>query len=450
MTDQPLGQTPGPSAERARLCEELANAIGAGIAAIGSNPPLGSEQSLVWRKTGATRWLGEWQSQSTIAPALEKIAWKKLAAPLGAALSIAFPELRGPLGTSVSGWMQWNTEHFLRRIVAQIWEQSAGGDIDLPAESLRVCRVLEERKVCFEFIAPLINLQPNAEIGTIELAENLELRRLSEAEVTHVFGGPIFKMVYRAPRGISEWAFVGQFEEPITSGETESNFQSIVEPRLRSSILALRVNADGPVGYSDVHIRSKSWSPYVFAEINQSKGNEYIPRGTYTLDAGSVAQLRRLATWLGDEVDSTLLSACSRLSAAAVRIDPRDRLIDATIGLESVLLAPVTNETYRGELRYRFALNYSVHEPIGAERKKAFALARAIYDLRSQIAHGGAVDPDRVKLGTQFVTLRDAANRACEMLRRLLNRYLPLGREVPIRKSEYWESLLLAPESNPA
>jgi hypothetical protein len=127
----------------------------------------------------------------------------------------------------------------------------------------------------------------------------------------------------------------------------------------------------------------------------------------------------------------------STISDAENRIRPEDQLIDAVIGLEAILLASVEDRT---ELKFRFALNYSTLASNPTERLNYFRTAKHLYDLRSKIAHGMKFTTSNVKIGNNRFTLGAAATKACEVLREVILRFLPLMSKKPYSQHSYWEN----------
>jgi hypothetical protein len=100
--------------------------------------------------------------------------------------------------------------------------------------------------------------------------------------------------------------------------------------------------------------------------------------------------------------------ATDRFVAIPQRARAEDRLIDATIGLESLLLQGV-----RDELRYQFALRGALL--LGEtrdERTGWFGSLREIYDSRSKVVHGAPAKRRRVD--------QEVAKAAVDALRRAL------------------------------
>jgi hypothetical protein len=77
-----------------------------------------------------------------------------------------------------------------------------------------------------------------------------------------------------------------------------------------------------------------------------------------------------------------------RFISAAVEESPYDAVIDYVISME-MLLAPALGDKYRGEVRFRFALNgarYLGTTP--GERRLLFGQFKTLYDTRSSLVHG--------------------------------------------------------------
>src|SRR5262249_15860472 len=137
--------------------------------------------------------------------------------------------------------------------------------------------------------------------------------------------------------------------------------------------------------------------------------------------------------------------ACSRLGDAETRLQPRDAIMDAVIGLEAILLAQAGKEQYRGEMRYRFSLNYSILFQSPDDRPPHLYAARSLYGLRSTIAPGGQVK-EPVAVGPDRLTLHQAAEFACGILRASIKRFLPGGKSPEYLGPDYWEDAYFGEE----
>lgn len=86
-----------------------------------------------------------------------------------------------------------------------------------------------------------------------------------------------------------------------------------------------------------------------------------------------------------------LLLALNRINWFIAKDNFEDRVIDLTIGLESLIPG-------KDELRYRFALYLAfITEANPENRTSVFRLFRALYDTRSRIVHGGEMTKDDQK-----------------------------------------------------
>jgi len=162
-----------------------------------------------------------------------------------------------------------------------------------------------------------------------------------------------------------------------------------------------------------------------------------VPRGRYYLSDEEVEPFRQHAELVSRRLHPSLEVACSRLSLAQIRMEPRDRIIDAVIGLEAILLAGRGEEAYRGEMRFRFALNYAMLYETPDERYTQFGVAKSLYDLRSTIAHGGQVEEWRIS--GERLSLVQAADRACNMLQSTIKDFLEGGERPAYLETDYWE-----------
>jgi hypothetical protein len=113
---------------------------------------------------------------------------------------------------------------------------------------------------------------------------------------------------------------------------------------------------------------------------------------------------------------------------------------DATkIGMEAILLAGLREEGRRGELKYRFSMNYSTLFKTSQERWHAYKIAKDLYDLRSTIAHGGEISNSNNRVGEEKLNLHETAKRAKNVLRFLIQHFLPQSKSHPYKNPKFWE-----------
>jgi hypothetical protein len=159
----------------------------------------------------------------------------------------------------------------------------------------------------------------------------------------------------------------------------------------------------------------------------------------YTLKVEEFGPLAEHAKLIFGGLEPSMEMACSRLADAETRTRPQDRLVDAVIGMEALLLAGLGKEDRKGELKFRFSLHYATLFGTPEERHRAFRVAKHLYDLRSVVAHGSSLGEGVFPIGDEKLKLPEAAKRASETLRHLVRHFLPSVKQVPYKKHEFWE-----------
>src|SRR5262249_27303196 len=239
--------------------------------------------------------------------------------------------------------------------------------------------------------------------------------------------------------GLHEYAIEGEDEEPKVFGDTPADDQARVRvrERLDKAVLALRTFKEGRVGYDYVRFRSVRFCPLPLPSFGF--GDLHVPVGQYPIANDEAEPLCQHAAMIFACPEPGMEMACSRLADAQIRMRPHDRLVDAVIGLESLLLAGLRNEDRRGELKFRFSLHYSTLFGSPEDRYRAFRVAKDLYDLRSVIAHGGVPKEGNCRVGDERLGLQDAAVRACDVLRHVVPHFLPQIAAVPYKQPQFWE-----------
>ncbi len=239
---------------------------------------------------------------------------------------------------------------------------------------------------------------------------------------------------------MTEFAFVGELNEPKVFGGTslsESSTEKALRNSLDRAVLAMRTFKTGQVGYNAIYFSAKGFLSLLRGTVTRTYRDEYVPSGSYHLSNEELQPFQQHAELVFAQLDPSLEVACSRLSLAQIRMDPRDRIIDAVIGLEAILLARRGEEAYRGEMRFRFAMNYIVLHESPDERQVQFNVAKSLYDLRSAIAHGGQVE--ECNISGENLNLAQAADKACIMLRSTVKLFLAGGERPAYAETGYWE-----------
>src|SRR5205823_3199660 len=152
--------------------------------------------------------------------------------------------------------------------------------------------------------------------------------------------------------------------------------------RVRRQLLAFRVFKGGRVGVEHFRTFPIRWHPLIVPHYFSD--HDRVPFGSpYNVTAAEIANLEAVSSAVCSQLDPALELACSRLSDAETRLVDRDRLLDAMIGLEAILLAQLDADARRGELSYRLSHNYATLFEGAEPRYRACRVARDLYSLRN-------------------------------------------------------------------
>lgn len=293
--------------------------------------------------------------------------------------------------------------------------------------------------VRIQLLAPVLNVHGPREVPPISFGNSIVMRPITDDEATSFYGGnPFFRSNARV-LSFPDFLFVHELEVPKLFHDPTQD--SLLEPFwkptqdvLERSILALSsFKEGGAVGYDGIRIVLAELGFGFFGGQHFWVG-DHVPSGHYELTVDEAPKLEAYARQF-ETIHPTLEMACQRLVDATRRTKSRDSIVDAIIGLESILLVEV-GERQRGETRYRFSLNYASLFPV-AERKSAFYRARDLYDLRSKIAHGGEPKP-KEKIDGKEMTLHEIAQLAKSVLRETIVRFLPNSERPEFLAEHYW------------
>ncbi|MBW4603948.1 MAG: hypothetical protein KME29_31380 [Calothrix sp. FI2-JRJ7] len=330
--------------------------------------------------------------------------------------------------------------YILRSILCELWNrhktfQVSYGQVDTIVQEF--ADFVDCSNFRFRYFAQLLNYKMAPEI--IPLTNDINIRQLSEKEINEIYANPSLSFNQTLPMfGPHDFILEGEFEERKVFGNQEQGLndetivEKIVKPSLDKAILALRTFQSGRVGYNMIRFKPIKFCPVIVPGLGN--GNLYVPIGIYNVSEHDVENLQRHSKLIFSSLDTPLETACKRLSDAETRTSPQDSLFDAVVGLEAILLADL-NE--RGELRFRFAMNYSTLFDTPEERLNAFNIAKKLYDLRSTIAHGSTLKKT-YKLGDENLTVSQTAQKSCQILRNVINYFLDYPDKSAYKKSEFW------------
>ncbi len=389
-------------------------------------------------------WNGEHELRPTIPSDLDRrVDWEAQAAAFLHALQAHQRQAFWGVGTATTGWRHCAPGDLLRYMTLEIIRRtgSTASNPDAVDQLIQeVSDYVDSAWIIVPFLAPVLNFTMDRPEPLV-FEDGIILRPLTDDEVTRLHGGQLGRQPPPAPFPFHGFAFSGEIREAKEPGTTSAKRNPAVSEDLKAKldrlVLGLRTYKTGPVGCTAIHFLSNSLLPLFGSVVTLSFGNEYVPGGRiYEISDAEAEPLQQHMRLVAADLHPSLEAACGRLGAAQVRTEPRDKLIDAVIGLEAILLAETGDERYRGEMRFRFAMNYAVLHETPAECYNQFSIEKTFYDLRSALVHGEQVE--ECKFGHQILSLREAADRACEMLRFTIGRFLPGGRRPEYLNPDYW------------
>ena len=428
--------------------EHSANAIRAALKALlaelGKIPKLPQEGHWEYHRTADSGWSGK------LVPKLSFMGldvthgrvFDKLGEELEPALAKDYPDYLKAVGTeTVTAVLQPATILVQLALEAEKrFGTFAVADAEIDALLAEVSAFFDRETVSLRLYAPALNLFGPADTPPVAFPEGVRLRPITDDECTRFYGGnPIFRMrSTNMQLGFPFFVFVKELRTEKVIGTHEVKGDSVskrFQEELDSCVLALATFKDsGAVGYDGIWVTSSEFTLGAAFADRHMFGNEHVPLSRYDLTAEEAPQIEAHAK-LFDGMHSTLEMASQRLVDSARRTKPRDTIVDAVIGLESILLSNLEDRT---ELRFRFSLNYAALFP-KEEREVAFRTAKDLYDLRSRIAHGGSPE-DKVKINKKELTLHDAAVLARSVLRKTIAIFSSNSRTPDYMKEGYWLS----------
>jgi hypothetical protein len=302
-----------------------------------------------------------------------------------------------------------------------------------------VSNFFDRKMVRLRLYAPALNLYGPREIPPITFPGKIILRPTTDEECTRFYGGnPIFQIRQR-PIGLPDFVFVKEIDVPKIFGSHDGvQEDKIIKPfqeGLDFCMFALSTFKDaGAVGYDGIHITSAEFTLGFGFAGQQVYGSEHIPLSRFDLTPEEAPKIGAHAKAL-EGIHSTLEMASQRLVDSARRTKLRDAIVDAVIGLESILLANTGDKT---ELRFRFSLHYASLFSKG-ERKDAFYTARDLYDLRSTIAHGSPLK-EEAKINGKTLKIGDVATLVRSVLQKTISIFMSNAKNPDFMQEGYWLS----------
>ncbi len=410
------------------------------------------KQCISWKRAGPGRSIGSYTEQEDMEVLLRTYPWHHFLSGLDVHLEKAYPRLRECVGTPSTGYLRMDSRGLVISLLYRLREEF--GTWNLSNEQIveqveKLFQGLDLVSVRLRCRSPLLNFEiKNYSVPLKFAACGVTLRRFTDDEYNDIRADDRSWVVPRHSLYIPpDYLLEKTVDEPVTSNPEYLKY-SEVDSEVRTCfdriLLALRTFKSGAVGRAGIRIEPIDAYPLVKKGCTRFGGEEYVPLGTYELSANELESFQEhVEHFLDSNPLSGLESACRRLSSASIRRDHNDKLLDAVIGMESILLAATGNEQYRGELRFRFSLHYALVFCNRESKKEEFEFARKLYDLRSRIAHGETIPRADINVaGGIGKRPGEIAKQAVETLRRMVKKCLQNGWCEEIKQPEFWQRAL--------
>jgi len=329
------------------------------------------------------------------------------------------PEIGKQLNTmvgSTESQMRIDHDYVLRLFVSKYLEKT---NTDAVFNQAAFDVVFQELIDCFQqlsfrttYMAVLEHF--DTDIDYLEVLPGIIIRKLSSGQIEELWNRSTAFQGYFRPfssNSISPIQLKAVIETQIISmkligDQALKSPGNIVLPskearqRFELVLTALKLLKAGSVNFDPIHSNQANWLFQISSATSKLK-NTYPLGATYFLSSSDIGELKKIAEalkTLGQCSNKSLEIALRRLGYATERINPEDKLIDAMIAFESMILSDVGAPQERGELRFRLSLR--VAHLLGGDRNQMesnFKLMKKAYDLRSKVVHGDLLTPEENK-----------------------------------------------------
>lgn len=400
----------------------------------------------VWERVSPTTWRGTWEDRPAPPKYLRKVDWKQYGDQLQVSYRTRYPALPNMVGTGVTGWYQLTADRLISSIVFELCRRHPDLGIDgrCVAEFVKdLDALLTAKEVTFEFVVPLINFDMEDGFDSVDLKGGLQLIRMTSEQVSKIYGGSELLLGMRGRTSPVPCALTGTFSEPVCGNDdrVDSYFHTDLRPRLDLIVLGLQIFKPAAVALDGTHMTCKSYSPLVLAESSILAADAYVPTDGYCLTVDECESLKDHLAMFVRELHPVLKIACSRYGSAVVRRTAADRLLDAIVGLEAVLLHDAGAPKERGELSFRLAVRYATLVAHASDRKRAYRTMKGLYNARSRVVHGGDTGKS-FDIGGQKLSPDEVAVKARDILREVILAFLPDGPQPRFVHQGFWDDQL--------
>lgn len=295
--------------------------------------------------------------------------------------------------------------------------------------------ILKNKKINVNLIVPIANFSIDNFSSDILFDDSIRIIKLSKQFLeTRIVDSKLFQMYPRFAINIAYSEKLILANDPDWSThyyQLENDFNDIV----RKIVFSLNLTSPGGICTPMKYIKNmgfaKSWLP---SYGSGSAGT--LPYGKQCkINIDQIDTIVEVYKKINRNNFSKFEMPFKRLNEAELRLNTYDSIIDSVIALEYLLLNDIGNENDRGEMRFRFAMNYTTLFKEGKIKRRKFALD--VYTLRSTIVHGATLK-DKIQLGNRKVSVAQAALDIRHMLRDTLNYLIALPETENFYTSGFW------------
>lgn len=354
------------------------------------------------------------------------------------------PYVNGSIGTR-NGATGITPERLIEIMVVSVFSQNFTLDklqFYLNKNLKDLSKLLTKKKTKRCLYALVANLVIDDYRQEIELEKGIILKKLTENEINRIVHDPLDLSIIRSS---NNFALVTEYTDDIVfSALRRPNEPKIVKElqnKLNLIIYSLNLLKPNAIGISIRYIEQADFLSN-FVGVSGMGRPDRIKVNEYKITSSEVSQWKAIYKKLSKHKWENFEPALHRLSEAELRRNPEDSIIDSIIGLEYILLNDIGNEELRGEMRFRFSVNFAILFK-KKDRDNQRKLALDAYDLRSKIVHGGQLKTTSVKLAGAKTHIYDASQRIKEMLRYTLKYFIKLPKDKNFYTQGFWVEKLL-------
>lgn len=307
-------------------------------------------------------------------------------------------------------------------------------DAQINSIALAAVHFFDSPTVPWRMFAPLVGLNGPLKTPLLTFPNSVQLRPISDAEYTHLYGS-LIPLSGARQLVMPNLALVVDIDMPkhfgIPRPEALANpfadGQEAIDHALLTIISFKNLRA---IAYDGIFCYPASLCLIPTGLLHTGSLDLTYP-GANNLTDQEIDDLQTHTNSFA-KIDRHLNVAAHRLVDATKRRRDDEAVIDAVVGLESILLYKTTQE-----LAFKFGLNYSAL-PFISNRFKAFDFAKSLYELRSRIVHGTPLK-EGTAFGREKLSLSQMALRAQEALRKTFCYFVRSDDPAAFTTKDYWE-----------